>query len=340
MRKKLIVNKNVNQNHFAILIMLMSVMAGCRHSDTTLWPDSADMEINASIQSLEDELPPIHSFTTLMLCGDTLIVHDPRKRDAQFLGYDIMQNKYIGAFGKYGDGPNELANSVPLVYDDSTGIMHVINGNRWEIISFKVNEAISDSTYQYKLKVHLDESNGRQPLIYGYYVNDSTILGMVHICNEDFTSQTTHIGRLNLQTGKVNVMDQIGDEVNSRSSLVVLPEHDRMMTFGKTHDRIRIFDMNAHLVKEIQGPCFKQEHEDWMKFFSSAITAGDKIYVFYRGSAERMGEGDVIMVFDIEGNYQNSMKFDTQLNSMVYHSVTNRIYLTTQGTPQIGYVQL
>ena len=53
-----------------------------------------------------------------------------------------------------------------------------------------------------------------------------------------------------------------------------------------------------------------------------------------------MGEGDVIMVFDIEGNYQNSMKFDTQLNSMVYHSVTNRIYLTTQGTPQIGYVQL
>jgi hypothetical protein len=340
MGKKLLPDKIIKSYHCSLFIMLMLVGVGCHHRDTTLWPDSADMEVNASIESLEDAFPPIHSFTTLMLCGDTLIVHDSRNREAQFLAYDVIQNKYLGAFGKYGDGPNELANSVPLVYDDSTGIMHVINGNRWEIISFKVNEAISDSTYQYKLKVHLDESKGRQPLNYAYYVNDSTVLGTVHICNEDFTSQTTHIGRLNMLTGEVKVMDHIGDEMNSRSSLAVLPEQDRMITFGKTHDRIRIFDMNANLVKEIQGSCFKTDHEDWMKFFSSAITVGDRIYVFYKGSPEIGGEGDVIMEFDIDGNYQRSMKFDTQLNDMVYHPTTKRIYLTTRGTPQIGYLQL
>ena len=340
MGKKLLPDKIIKSYHCSLFIMLMLVVVGCHHRDTTLWPDSADMEVNASIESLEDAFPPLHSFTTLMLCGDTLIVHDSRNREAQFLAYDVIQNKYLGAFGKYGDGPHELANSGPFVYDDSRGIMYVDNCNKWEIIEYKLSAALSDSTYQYKLKVHLDESKGRQPLNYAYYVNDSTVLGTVHICNEDFTSQTTHIGRLNMLTGEVKVIDHIGDEMNSRSALAVIPEHDRIVAFGMTHDRIRIFDMNANLTKEIKGPRFQAEHERGMQFFCSPIVADDKIYVLYMGNDDIIGEGDVIMEFDIDGNYQRYMKFDTQLNDMVYHPTTKRIYLTTRGTPQIGYLQL
>ncbi len=324
---------------FVFGLGLLITLCGCNRQSADIWPGDTDMESNTTIIGIDDELPPMHANATMMMCGDTLVIHDHRSRDVQFLAYDVMQDKYVGSFGILGDGPNEIMNCGPFIYDNK-GVMYVIDCNKWHIVGYDLNKALSDSTYQYFVKTRLNEENGRRPLSASYYGDDNNVLGTLHVCNENYTSQSTHIGKVSLTTGKEEVIDDIEYADNSRDDLVVMPEKDRMYAFGATHDRVRVFDMDGHLIQEIRGPRFEEYHEPGMNFFSSPVVVGDSIYVIYGGKDLAQGYGDTIMVFDADGNYKRSMKCDCNIFVIVPYPTTKRLYVSTYDTPQIGYIQL
>ena len=43
---------------------------------------------------------------------------------------------------------------------------------------------------------------------------------------------------------------------------------------------------------------------------------------------------------DMDGMYIKTLKFDFSVNSLAYHPKTDRLYLTTSGEPQFGYLKL
>ena len=50
--------------------------------------------------------------------------------------------------------------------------------------------------------------------------------------------------------------------------------------------------------------------------------------------------GTDIIVMDLDGKYLKTLRFDAPLGAMIYHEKSNRLYLSTEGEPQFGYLQL
>lgn len=48
----------------------------------------------------------------------------------------------------------------------------------------------------------------------------------------------------------------------------------------------------------------------------------------------------LIIMTDLEGKYLRTLRFDATILGMAYHDKTRRLYLTTTGEPQIGYIEL
>ena len=75
---------------FVFGLGLLITLCGCNRQSADIWPGDTDMESNTTIIGIDDELPPMHANATMMMCGDTLVIHDHRSRDVQFLAYDVM----------------------------------------------------------------------------------------------------------------------------------------------------------------------------------------------------------------------------------------------------------
>ncbi len=330
---------------YSLLIpcLILSVLCGCHRQSADIWPgDTDDMEVNSELVSVDEDLPALGSLLNLYMCGDTLIIEDIKSRENKLVAYEINENKYLGSFLRYGNGPDEISNGGAYGYDENKHLLYLIDANRWVILSADISKALDNPDYHYGLVVKMDESDGRIPVNRPYCMNDSILIGTIYICNENYTSVTNHVGQLNILTGKCKVLDSMEEEYNSEATCAISPEDNRIISVGHTYDRIRIFDMEANLLKEIKGTRFKDKPEGRIQYFASPVIANHKLYALYLGDdwMEKKGDGDVIMEFDLDGNYLRSMKFDMQLNRIVYHPGTNRLYVATNGTPQVGYLQL
>ena len=52
-----------------------------------------------------------------------------------------------------------------------------------------------------------------------------------------------------------------------------------------------------------------------------------------------MTHGDII-ILDFNGNYLKTMRLNDRIVDMVYHEGTGRLYVSTDGDPQFGYIQI
>lgn len=333
--------QNCYGRFLCILTVLGLALWSCRTGDgrpSEEWCESRDRTEHMEIVSIDEELPPLHSFTDLNIKGDTLLILDRRATDHLFVAYDIPKGEYLGSFGNYGDGPGEMAN-LGDVYLGPAGVLYATNNNHMKVQGVVIDRALQDSTYKAFDKVRLDTSEGLLLYQTPTYVNDTTVVCSLYKSGED--GYETHVGRFNPATGTACVLDTLSGKNIGKSLIAIDVDRNLVVAVGSTHDRVRIFDLDGNLKKTVYGPDFKEGPEKGVNYFSQPVIAGERIIANYLGKEiEDVGYGCDLIVMDLSGKYVKTLHNESPISGMAYHKGTNRLYVCTYGDPQFGYIQL
>ncbi len=288
------------------------------------------------IVSIDDNLPILHT-CNIILTGDTLLFDDHLNGDFKFTAYDIHSNNVIGRFGKPGSGPGELANYGGIFYDKTSKNLYVTEAGQGKLYGFYLPEAVPDSSYTPFVKYDMDFNGGNNAYSCPYYINDSTVVCATLVLNKQARSFSSHIGRLNMQTRSVEVIDTLPETDNIRYFISVSPEHNSIFASARTKDEIRMYDLDGHLLKTIYGPDYDERIDNRKFYFANSTFCGDKILAIYAGGSNQKGQD--ILVLNLDGKYLKTLKFDMPIQTIEYHEKTDRLYIVTDDTPQFGYIR-
>ncbi len=231
------------------------------------------------VTSIDDNLPEIHAFSYIKIIGDTLIIHDPTSTGHQFIAYDIIQNKYLGSFGSTGNGPGEINNFGCIFIDRDNRILYGVDGNKWHISALHIDSALIDSHYKAYQKTELNSKNGRFPINYANYLNDSTIICSIYVPNDNHTFLSSRLASLSLDTGNTTLIDEQQTDEKKNSCVIVSPLNHLIITADRTHDRIQFFNMNGRLIKSLYGPDYVERYDGRKSFYYSPVICNDNIYI-------------------------------------------------------------
>lgn len=333
--------KNVFIN-FSLMILACFSTISC--GTNSRQPDiihvgSRDNIVNVTDQivSIDNGLPEMHWLTHLILAGDTLLFHDPKSVELQFTAYDIFKNKVIGRFGKFGNGPGEIANLGAIFYVPDSKSIFGANANQGKIVGFYLPDAIGNPDYSSFDKFNMDFTSGNNAILYPHYLNDSTIICTVYVPDKITRSMATHIGNLNFSSQSVSVIDSIPQGESARFGITVSPQHNIIYAADKYQDVISIFNLEGKLQRRIYGPEYNEEIDRRNTSFSHVALCGDYVANIYSDRNDS-NQNENIIVTDIQGNYIKTLKFDFPLNDIIYHQKTGRLYISTDGETQFGYI--
>lgn len=328
----------MNRFIFKYLIVALTALflGGCSNNDIKKYHEGKRDNVidgTALMVSIDDRLPPIHSYSIPILAGDTLIIQDDRTTDLIFTAYDIYNDSTVGRFGRYGNGPGEIGNTLFSFYNKYNKNLYIGNGNRGKLSSFYLPEAISDSTYNATDRLQLDFSKG---ILYPYVIDKATILCTTY---SDLSSRISRISKMNLNTGEITVIDSVSLGDNERAGIAISEKDNLIFSVDKQHDMIRILDLDCRLISNIYGPEYDETTKDNDYFFSESEICGNVVASIYTGREQKKDRMHIIIT-DLDGKYIKTLRFEDSVWGMQYHDKTNRLYLTTNGEPQIGYIEL
>ena len=274
--------------------------------------------------SIDDNLPSIHSFAVPIMAGDTLVIIDFRSTDLLYTAYDIYNDTTLGRFGKYGNGPGEVANPLFSFYDSYSRNIYVGNGNQGKLSYFHLPEAVSDSTYDAIDKTTVDVYRG---ILYPYVVDESTVLCTTY---PDLSNRNSRISKLNLDTGEITVIDSVTPGDNVRTAIAVSSKDNLIFAADKRHDLIRILDLDGNEHKKIFGPEYDDNIKDDEHFFSESVICGKTVASLYTGKNNSEKYDNRIILTELAGKYLKTIQFEETIHGMQYHDKTGRLYLTTR----------
>lgn len=323
-----------------IISVFCLVLASCGKSagqDAEEWDKERDRIESISIISIDDALPPLHR-GHLLLKGDTLLIYDSKSMGKMFTAYEINKGITLGSFGNFGNGPGEMAN-IGGLYIDEYGILYGLNMNSMSIQGIDIDKGLADGNTPAFTKVRLDTSDGLNPVTDSHYVNDSTVFCSVYVDGD--SGYVTHFGRLNPVTGERAPIDTLPAKTVGRNNICVDVDSNRVYMTGRLSDRIHILDLDGNLLKTVCGPDYSERYDGHSSYHIGSLLGGGLLYSVYSGAdARKQPSGKDIVVMDRDGRYIKTLRFNSPIWGMAYHEGTNRLYLSTLGVPQFGYIRL
>lgn len=321
--------------HMSVPIIAFFLGACVRQSVTEYQEGKRDKVLDGTslMVAIDDHLPPINSFAVPIMAGDTLIIQDYRATNLMYTAYDIYNDSTIGQFGKYGVGPGEVGNPLFSFYDRYGMNLYIGNGNRGKLSYFHLPDAVSDSTSNAVDKLPLDYTKG---ILYPFVIDESTVLCTTY---SDLSTRISRISKYNLDTGEVTVIDSVAPGESVRVGIAVSEKDNLIFSADKQHDIIRLLDLDGKVQSVIYGPDYDENTKKNDYFFSDSEICGSLVASIYTGRNSEK-ERNKIFLTDLHGKYLKTLLFDATVWGMQYHDRTGRLYLTTKGEPQIGYIEL
>lgn len=331
-----------NYSLISVFTLTLFSMCSCGTADrrpVILHAESRDRHIDATdmLVAVGEGLPDLNSFTTMIQAGDTLLIHDAKAR-LQFTAYDIYADTVIGRFGKSGNAPGEIAHLQPIFYNRNSKILYGANANRDKISSFYLPWAVANPDYNALDNFRIDIF--KCPIADPYYLNDSTVICTV------YTPKGTPDCQLavwNTATNRVTPLKSGPYYDGAHFGIDVSPEKNMIFAADTRQDVISIYTLDGKLQRCIFGPEYDGDSSGRNRFFYTPVICGDKVAILCSGPRSGAGSHavcDRIILTDLDGGYITTLHFNFPVSDILYHARTNRLYMTTGGTPQFCYLPL
>jgi hypothetical protein len=274
---------------------------------------------------------------------DYLIIQDMHGLDELIHLFDKNKFKYVTSIAYRGQGPNEITNMGLIAVDETHRKFYVTDHGKQRVLSFDLDSVVSHAaSYMPEVKMKMDRA-----LFPDYFqiVNDSISIGKIiqPIGSNNFKPR---VGKMNMNTGEITLMKYEHPKITERkrSSVAVSIEHGIYVEYYNKRDLLTICNLDGDLICNIYGPNWDPT---WgpNNYYSKAVFCGDKIYAAYLGERGITEEGHVnratkLLVFDLQGNYIQTLETGLHINDYCYDKDNNRIILSLEDEIQFAYLPL
>ena len=257
--------------------------------------------------------------------------------------FDKNTLAYLGSFGRFGEGPEEITIPGRLQINTETGNAYFFDHGQLKIMAFNVDSVLSYPDYHPWRKQKFD---GRRFPDRYRWISDTLGYGRLINIYEDNGRfyHTQSLAKYNLNSGELTPLVDPERHPKAHSLFEVSGGDNMLVEVFNTNDLINIFDLEGNVLHRIYGPDWSKNREDKRQetsYFTTVRIANPYIYASYSGKSSLTNYyGDRIEVFDFNGNYIKTLDFGIMIRDFVIDSENDRLFLSFDGDILFGSLDL
>lgn len=321
-------------------ICIICSMSCCGDSETEKYQKSRDNIIDVRDQIKEIVIEDVMIGRTAFpyIVDQYLLISDYESPDQQIHLFDRNSFRYITSTATKGQGPGEITIIGHIVYDKNRRSFYVTDHGKLKIFSYNLDSVLDNPDY--KPEVKMDMKAEMFPDSY-QYIDDTLCIGRVikPIGTNDFNP---YVAKWNMLTREVNLMKYEHPDIRkARFTTAVSLEHNRYIQAYGRNDLLTICTLDGELICNIYGPKWTSESSQ-TSYFRNPVFCGDKIIVTYSGR-NHLTDGSYptkLMVFNLKGDYLQSLETGYKISYFCYDPDNNRLILNMNDDIQFGYLDL
>ncbi len=277
--------------------------------------------------------------STIHTTDSLLFVLDHTSTDSIIHMFDAFTDRHIKSFGKFGQGPDEIARAGQFAFDHDKGEAYVFDYGQQRVMAFNIDSVVSDPEYRPYVKLRFTTAKAF-PDRY-VHINDS--LGFArHISPGKTKGFVQSLCRYNLDSGTVV---PFGDPAlkcyENRSMFAVSPETNMVAEACSTQDLVIIYDFDGNVINRFEGPLYSSDVNRDATYFTGAVFAGDYLLCSYSGDTTgKEYFGPYIVVFDKKGDYMKTLDLGRKIINMSYSPAKGRLLIGFDDEMQFGELSL
>jgi hypothetical protein len=329
---------NINK---LVCLFLIAVCCGCSSdSNTEKHQNKRDkiILVQDKVKEIEIEDVLIGQVARVYLLGDYLIIKDYMSVDKIIHLFDKKNFNYVTSTADRGQGPGEITNPGHVGSDESRRIFYVNDHGKQAIFAYELDSVLANPDYLPKVKMKMDKM--QHPDKY-QYINDTLSIGLIiePIGNSDFKQV---VAKWNMNTGEIKPMKYEHPAIEKkRISFDVSMEHGIYVECHSNHDLMTICNLNGDLKYNIYGPNWSDQ-QDNLQYYTKVIFCKDRIVASYSGGIYGSDErfATKFFVFDIAGNYIQTLETGYRISDFCYDKENNRIIMSLNADIQFAYLDM
>ncbi|WP_294477353.1 BF3164 family lipoprotein [uncultured Bacteroides sp.] len=329
--------------------LLMVICWGCAHNSKT----EVYQNIRANILDVQDKVKEIvindvfiGPISPLCIVGDYLIIGDVKSQDNLIHIFDKNDFSYMTSELRRGEGPDEITNMGYIGTNEISHIFCISDHGKQKIFAYNIDSILSDSLYKPTVKARMAER--LFPNKYKY-INDSICLALI-IKPTGNSGYNENITKWNMKTGEMNNMPYEHPDIRKkRVDFDLSIKNGCYVECYSYHDLMTICDLNGNLRCNIYGPEWDAKSTNRVSFYGGVVCCKDKIVALYSGKETfyNSGSGRIkveyptkFLVFDMNGNYIQTMETKYPILNFCYDEKNNRIIMSLDDDMQFAYLDL
>lgn len=326
---------------FATLSAATLLECSCSSSDTDTdiiqSERSVIQDVSAYVQPFDTGDHLFGSTTAIYFSDEYMFFTDSHtKNDNIISAFDPKTMRYIGSFAHQGEGPEEVLVPGSIGINERENELYITDHGQQRIMGFKIDNALSDTTYAPFEKQRLDKTTF--PDRYKY-INDTLCIGRAILMSEvsGFTQEPCFY---NMSTGEMHAFDtQNLRPEGMRSYMDASGKENRIVEAGINCDVIIVYDLSGKCIHRVLGPQFSETVNKDKNFFNSVVITDTNILALYDG--EKKYSGKEIIMMDLNGKYICTLQPGFEVVKMSYFRPLDRLYMTLNDVDhQFAYIDL
>jgi hypothetical protein len=316
------------RNSMGWILFIWAAWGGCtQHSTTEKYQNKRDNVVNVrdKVKEIPMEEVLIGPSVGMYLMDDYLLIAYSRSPDKLIHIFDKKEFSYITSLADRGQGPGEIANMGHIGIDEEHRMFYVSDHGKQAIFSYELDSVLVNPIYMPEVKIKMDK--GLFPDRY-QYLNDTLCYGrfIEPVGNADFRDG---VCIFNMNTGEIKrIQGKHPDLDKNRIGIAASMENKIYVEYSHTYDLMAICNLNGDLKYTIYGPNWSKER-DRKDHYGKVVFIKDKIFASYAKGNYQTNEyiPTQFLVFDIEGNYLQTIETGYWISDFCYDNDNHRIIL-------------
>lgn len=331
-----------------LYFLLIIISYSCtQNSLTEKYQDKRNKIINIhdKINEIKIEDILISNISRIYLIKNYLIIGDYKAEDKLINIFDKNTFKYITSNTYQGLGPGEIANMGHIGIDEEKNRFFVSDHGKQKIFYYDLDSILENPDYEPKEKIKLNGS--LFPDRY-QYINDTLSISLI-IEPTGNSGYNQSVAKWNMNTGDITSMKyKHPDIIQKRISIAANSENNRYVECYSFYDLMTICDLDGNLKYNIYGPNWntnktKKHYYDKACFCKNNILAlysGENNLIKDEGKGIKSNHPTKFIVFDINGDYIQTLETGYQIIDFCYDKDNNRILMVLDDEIQFAYLNL
>lgn len=333
-----------------LYLLLITICGGCmRNSGTEKYQNKRDniIDVRDKVKEIKVDDILIGGNAQLCLMDNYLIISDPNSVDKMIHLFDKRNFDYVISTGYKGEGPEEITIIGHIGVDEAHRRFYVNDHGKQLIFSYDLDSVLISADYKPMIKMKM---NQRQFPDKYQYISDTLCIGLViePIGSSDFKPT---VAKWNMSTGEIRPMPYEHSEIEKkRISFAASIENGIYVECYHYHDLMTICGLDGNLRCNIYGPNWDNRKSNKILYYADILFCRDKIIVSYSGDDTfiKNQNGGIkskwptkLMVFDVNGNYIQTLETGYGISDFCYDKENNRIIMSVDDVAiQFAYLDV